>query len=140
MAVAGPAARRIDPRTVAAIAVGALPGGAARYGLTQLIVVPAGGFPWATLWTNLSGSLALGVLLAVLIERYPPSLYARAFIGTGFLGAYTTFSTFAVETDLLVKDGHAWTAGAYVAASLAGGLAAAALGLAAGRRIGVRRR
>jgi CrcB protein len=101
--------------------------------------VPAGGFPWATLWTNLSGSLALGVLLAVLIERYPPSLYARAFIGTGFLGAYTTFSTFAVETDLLVKDGHAGTAGAYVAASLVGGLAAAALGLAAGRRIGNRR-
>jgi CrcB protein len=125
---------------VAAVFVGALPGGAARYGLAQAITVPAGHFPWATLVTNISGALALGVLLALLIERYPPSLYARAFAGTGFLGAYTTFSTFAVETDLLVKDGHAGTAAAYVVASLAGGLAAAGLGLSVGRRIGDRRR
>jgi CrcB protein len=123
---------------VAAVSFGALPGGAARYGLAQLLTGPAGHFPWATLVTNVSGSLVLAVLLALLIERYPPSLYARAFLGTGFLGAYTTFSTFAVETDLLVKDGHAGTAAAYVVASLAGGLAATALGLTLGRRIGDR--
>ncbi len=100
--------------------------------------MPVGHFPWATLVANLSGSLAIGVLVALLLERYPPSLYARAFIGTGFLGAYTTLSTFAVETDLLVKVGHAGAAGAYVVVSLAGGLAAAALGLAIGRRMGRR--
>ena len=77
------------------------------YKLSTWIHVPAGGFPWATFWTNVSGSLVLGALLWVLIERYPPSQYVRAFVGTGVLGVYTTFSTFSVETDVLVKDGHA---------------------------------
>jgi CrcB protein len=127
--------RRADPRIIVAISLGAMPGAAARYAISGLITVPAGAFPWATFWTNLSGSFVLGVLLVLLIERYPPSRYARAFAATGFLGAYTTFSTFSVETDLLVKDGHGLLAAGYVAASLVAGIIVAWLGIVLGRRV-----
>jgi CrcB protein len=124
---------RADPRVLAAVALGAMPGALARYGLSQLVPATPGSFPWATFWTNISGSLALGLLLVVLIQRFPLDRHARAFAGTGFLGAYTTFSTFGVETDLLIKDGHAATAAAYVIASLAAGIGAAWLGVGLGR-------
>ena len=132
--LAAPAARRFEPSVLAAVALGALPGGAARYALAQAVTVPAGRFPWATFWTNLSGSLLLGFLLVLLLQRYPPATYARAFAGTGFCGAYTTFSTFSVETDVLVKDGHVALAAAYVVASVVVGLAAVVAGILAGRR------
>jgi len=128
-------ARRAEPRVLVAIAVGAMGGATARYELARWISVPAGAFPWATFWTNVSGAFVLGALLAVLVERYPPARFARAFAGTGFLGAYTTFSTFSVETDDLLKDGHIVTATAYVVASLAVGLSAAWLGITAGRAV-----
>ena len=118
---------------LAIVALGGALGAPARYGLAQLIHVAPGRFPWATFATNVSGSFALGLVLALLIERFPPTLYLRPFVATGFLGAYTTYSTFAVETDVLVKDGHAALAAAYVAASLVCGLVAAGLGIRAGR-------
>jgi CrcB protein len=111
-------------------------GATARDQLATWITVPAGGgFPWATFWTNVSGSLALGFLLVLLIDRFPPARYARAFAGTGFLGAYTTFSTFSVETDVLLKDGHVTMALAYVMASLVVGIAVAWLGVVFGRLV-----
>jgi CrcB protein len=91
------------------------------------------GFPWATFWTNLTGSFALGVVLALILERFPPSLYLRPLVATGFLGAYTTYSTFAVESDLLVKDGHALVAMGYAVVSLVAGFVAVWSGLAAAR-------
>jgi len=138
-AVAAARGRPLDRRVVAAVALGALPGAAARHALAEAITAPAGHFPWATFSTNVSGSLALGLVLAVLLQRYPPATYARAFAGTGFLGAFTTFSTFSVEADVLIKDGHAAMALAYVVASLTAGLGAAGLGLAAGGRLTGRR-
>ncbi len=110
-------------------------GATARYELTRWIVTPAGGFPWATFVANVSGSLVLGFLLVLLLERFPPTRYARAFVGTGFLGAYTTFSTFSVETDLLLQDGHVAIAAVYVAASLAAGIVVAWLGVLLGRSV-----
>ena len=118
---------------LAAIAAGGALGAPARYGVAQLIPVEPGHFPWATFWTNVSGSFALGVILILLLERFPPSRYLRPFIATGFLGAYTTYSTFAVETDLLLKDGDVGTAVAYMAASLTAGFTAVWLGIAIGR-------
>ena len=118
-----------------AISLGAMGGATARYKLATWIRVPPGGFPWATFWTNVSGSFVLGVLLVVLIERFPPTRYARAFAGTGFLGAYTTFSTFSVETDVLLKDGHAAVAAVYVVSSLAVGIGVAWLGVILGRLV-----
>jgi CrcB protein len=75
----------------------------------------------------------LGLVLALVLERFPPTRYLRPFVATRFLGAYTTYSTFTVETDLLVKDGYAAVALAYAAASLISGLIAVWAGIWAAR-------
>jgi fluoride exporter len=131
-----PAARatgRADPAVLAAIAAGGVLGAPARYGVAQLVHVAPGTFPWATFWTNITGSFALGFILALVLERFPPSRYLRPFVATGFLGAYTTYSTFAVETVLLLKDGHTAVALAYAVSSLVAGFAVAWAGLLAAR-------
>jgi CrcB protein len=124
----------------AAVALGGAFGAPARYGISLAVRVTPGTFPWGTFWTNLSGSFALGLLMAFLLERFPPSRYLRPLVATGFLGAYTTYSTFAVETDLLVHNGHTAVAAAYVAASLVGGFGAVWIGLSVGRAVPTRRR
>ena len=131
--VAGRDLRR-RPALLAAVALGGALGAPARYEMTRVIHVAKGGFPWATFWTNISGSLVLGFVLVLIIDRYPPSRYARAFVATGFLGAYTTFSTFMVDSDVLAKDGHVATALAYAAASVVAGFLAVWVGILAGRR------
>jgi CrcB protein len=113
----------------AAIAAGGALGAPARYEVAQVIHVAKDTFPWATFWTNVSGSFALGFLLILVIERFPPTRYVQPFFATGFLGAFTTFSTFAVETDLLIKDGHTGVGVAYALASLAAGFAAVWAGM-----------
>jgi CrcB protein len=126
--------RRTDWPVLAAVGVGGALGAPARYGIAQLVDITPGTFPWGTFWINVSGSFALGFLLAVLLERsHQVPRYLRPLLGTGFLGAYTTYSTFAVETDLLVKNGHWPIALAYVVASFAVGLVAASAGLRLGR-------
>src|SRR5436305_15338112 len=115
-----------DVRVLSAIAVGGALGSLARYGVSRIVHVSPGHFPWATFWTNVSGSFALGAVLVLLVARFPPSRYVRPFLAVGFIGAYTTFSTMAVETDVLVKDGHAAVGIAYLLASLTAGLLAAA--------------
>jgi CrcB protein len=98
------------------------------------------GFPWATFWINVSGSVALGVVLVLVLERFPPTRYVRPFIATGFLGAYTTFSTVAVEGDLLVRDHHSALAVVYWIVSLIAGVTGAFFGIALGRRLPLARR
>jgi CrcB protein len=120
---------------VGAIALGGALGAPARYGVAQFVHVSPDTFPWATFWTNISGSFALGVVLALVLERFPPTRFVRPFVATGFLGAYTTYSTFAVETVVLLKDGHPAVAVAYATASLVAGFVAAWVGLLAGRAI-----
>jgi CrcB protein len=123
---------------VAVVAVGGILGTAARYGMSRALPTAAGGFPWATFWTNISGSLALGLLLAVLVAHPAAPHRLRPFLATGFLGAYTTFSTFVVETDLLVRDDHPGTAVAYAVSTIVVGLAAAWFGIRLGGRAGRR--
>jgi CrcB protein len=125
--------RRLRRSVLAAVALGAAAGAPARYGVAQVIHVAPGTFPWATFVTNISGSFALGLLLALILERFPPTVYLRPFVITGFLGAYTTYSTFAVETDLLVKQGHAAVGLGYAAASLVTGFVAVWAGIWAAR-------
>jgi fluoride exporter len=127
--------RRNEPAVLAAVALGGALGAPARYGVALLHHAHPGSFPWATFWTNVTGSLVLGVVVVVVARRFPSDRFLRPFVATGFLGAYTTYSTFAVETVVLAKDGHVALACAYAAASTLAGLGAAAAGLAAGRRI-----
>ncbi|HEU5001708.1 MAG TPA: fluoride efflux transporter CrcB [Actinomycetota bacterium] len=125
----------LRPGILAAIALGAALGAPARYEVAQLIHVARDGFPWATFWTNISGSLALGVILVLILERFPPTRYLRPFIATGFLGAYTTYSTFAVEADLLAKDGHAGVGLVYAVVSLLAGFVAVWVGISFARGV-----
>jgi fluoride exporter len=126
-----------DASVLVAIALGAVLGAPARYGVAQVIHVAPGTFPWATFVTNVSGSFVLGAVMAVILQRFPPTRYLRPFVATGFLGAYTTYSTFAVETDLLVKQGHAALGVVYAAASLVAGFAAVWAGIWMARTIPV---
>ena len=103
--------RRNDPGVLAAVAVGGALGAPARYGVAQLVHAGAGTFPWATFWTNVTGSFVLGVVVVVVARRFPSDRYLRPFVATGFLGAYTTYSTFAVEAVVLARDGQSpWPA------------------------------
>ena len=129
---------RHDPgRILAAVAVGGALGAFVRYVATDRFPEHAGRFPWVTFWINVSGALLLGFVLTLVVERFPPSRYLRPFLATGFCGAYTTFSTLAVEADLLVRDGNASSAVGYLAASVAAGLAAVTVGILAGRLLPV---
>jgi fluoride exporter len=120
---------------LAAIALGGALGAPARYGVAQLVHVAKGCFPWATFWTNVTGSFALGLVLVLILERFPPTRYVRPFVATGFLGAYTTYSTFAVETNLLVRGGQAGTGVVYGLASLVAGFVAVWAGMLVARAI-----
>ncbi len=124
---------RLQPDVLAAVALGGMVGASARYGIGRWIPTATDRFPWATFWTNLAGSFLLGLLLVLLIERFPPTRLVRPFLATGILGAFTTMSTYEVETALLVKDGRAVTGLVYGLGSLAAGLALAFAGIRAGR-------
>jgi CrcB protein len=128
-----PRAPQVRPGILLAIALGGALGTPARYAVERIIHVAPDSFPWSTFTVNISGSLVLGVLLTLIIERWPPSRYLRPFAAIGFLGAYTTFSTYMVETDLLVKDGQVGVAVAYVVGSLVVGIVAVYLGIVIGR-------
>lgn len=129
-----PAWQRAD--VLLAVAAGGCLGASARHGLAVLLPTPAHGFPWSTFAVNVSGALVLGILLEVLLERFGPTRYVRAFLGTGVLGSYTTFSTYMVETVLLAREDRVVLAIAYLLGSLVVGMAAAWLGMVIGRLIG----
>jgi CrcB protein len=120
---------------VVAVAMGGSLGATARYGIGLRFPQRPGDFAWATFAVNVTGCLLLGILVVVLAERFPPNRYARPFLGTGILGGYTTFSTYSVETVLLLKDHYVARAVAYALGSLVAGLFAAWLGIAVGRLI-----
>lgn len=124
---------RAQPGVLAAISLGGMLGASARYGVSRAIHDTAGTFPWATFWANVSGAFLLGFLLVMMLERFPPSTYLRPFVATGFLGAFTTMSTFQVETVTLFKDGHLLTAIVYALGTLIAGLIAAYAGFVVGR-------
>ncbi|MGE3177333.1 MAG: CrcB family protein [Vicinamibacterales bacterium] len=103
-------------------------------GRAVAMALPTGTFPLATLVINVSGSFLLGVLGSVIAARVPPSTdLLRLALGVGFLGAYTTFSTFELETHGLLDDGAWLSAAAYVGFSVFLGLLAVRVGLVLGR-------
>jgi CrcB protein len=112
-----------------AVAAGGAVGCAARYGLTQLIQLVWGrDFPIATLIINVLGSFVLGFLFFETLERLTMAPALRVAILTGGLGGFTTFSTFMVESMLLVEDGNTGHAILYVGLSVLFGFAAAVAG------------
>ncbi|RBY76660.1 fluoride efflux transporter CrcB [Blastococcus sp. TF02-09] len=119
-----------------AAALGGALGALARWGVTEALPSDPGAWPWATLLVNLSGCLALGLVLGLVLPRHPGSAWLRPFLATGVLGGYTTYSAFAVETVQLGEAGRPGAALGYVLASVAGGVAASAAGLRARRAAG----
>jgi fluoride exporter len=115
------------------IAVGGGIGVLARYAISRVIHVSKDTFPWATFVTNLSGAFVLGLFLTTVLERFPPTRYPRPFFAIGFLGAFTTFSTMAVETVTLVKDGDAALGIGYLLLSVGAGLVCCYLGIVLAR-------
>ena len=91
--------------------------------------------PWGTFAANLIGSLILGVLLGLLLSERMTSPTAKALLATGFCGAFTTFSTFSIETFNLIEEGATGLALANIAASVIVCLFAVWLGVLAGRMI-----
>jgi fluoride exporter len=115
--------------TYVAIAVGGTIGCWARYGMTNLVQSIYGrDFPYATMSINLLGSFLMGFLFIETLERLPTSPELRTGILTGFLGGFTTFSTFSMETLLLVEQGYVLRAILYMVLSTTFGLLAAFTG------------
>lgn len=121
---------------VGVIALGGGTGSVLRDGLARALPTGSGGFPVATLLTNLLGSLLLGALVVAVTEVWRPHRLLRPALGTGLLGGFTTFSAFAVE----VRGLELPAATACLAATVVGGLVLAAAGMAAVRRIEARLR
>jgi fluoride exporter len=123
------------------VAAGGAIGSITRWGVGRLLPWSVDRFPWATLLENVSGALALGGLMVVLLDRRPASRYARPFLGVGVLGGYTTFSTYALESRDLLAAGRLGTAIAYLSVSLVAGVVAVWLGMGSARlAVGVVRR
>lgn len=115
-------------------ALGGALGSLARLGVNSALPWDAAHFPWATFAENLTGSFLLGWLLVYLLTPRRASAEARAFLATGVLGSFTTFSALIGESAILADNAPALT-GLYAAGSAVGGLFGAALGFRLGRRL-----
>jgi fluoride exporter len=114
----------IDHRELAAIAAGGAIGAAARVWIGRHLTTGDDSWPWATFIINITGSFALAYFATRLQERLPQSTYRRPLLGTGFCGAYTTFSTMQVEV-LRIAEAHRYgLAAGYALVSMAAGMLA----------------
>jgi CrcB protein len=120
----------VEVMTILAVALGGAFGAIARYGASGWVQAASGGFfPWGTLAVN--GSLALGFAV-VWLQSAVAAAGLRELITIGFLGSFTTFSTFSYEALAMIRDGEWWRAGGYTLGSVAVGIAAVAVGAALG--------
>jgi fluoride exporter len=119
-----------------AVALGGAAGALARYGLDRLIehhVVTV--FPWSTFTINVTGCFLAGLAVAALVDRHDLPAWVRTGVVIGFLGAYTTFSTFAQESRDLFVGGHLSLAVVNAAASVVVGVLAVGAGTGVGRML-----
>ncbi|MEU8731005.1 fluoride efflux transporter CrcB [Streptomyces tendae] len=137
------APRRSEWRTqapvVAVVALGGGTGAAARYAASLWWPTQSGSFPWTTFGVNVAGCAVIGVFMVVITEIWAAHRLVRPFFGTGVLGGFTTFSTYAVDTRSLFADGEVRTALAYLAATPLAALTAVWLAAWAARRLLKRR-
>ena len=118
------------------IGLGGFAGAISRYLVDGFVTDrTAAAFPWGTLAVNLSGSFVLGLLFAMTAERAILPADIRGPVMIGFIGAYTTFSTFMLESWVLIENGSYTTAVANLGGSVLLGLVAVLAGLTLGRTI-----
>lgn len=110
------------------VGIGGFIGAVIRYLIGLIPVSPQNGFPVKTLLINIVGAFVIGLTVAVGAKKeWNPQLIL--FLKVGICGGFTTFSSFALETNQLIEQGDIWSAGLYVALSIIGGLAAVYAGL-----------
>lgn len=119
-----------------AIALGGALGAVMRFGVSSGVYYWLGkGFPWGTLVVNVLGSLTMGILTVIMIERLNVSADVRAAVLTGGLGAFTTFATFSVETVGLIEQGDVIKAGLNMLVSVLVCVGMCWVGLLLGRQL-----
>jgi CrcB protein len=128
---------QLDRREIAAIFLGGMGGALLRVWLGRAFSAGAGDWPWATFAINVSGSFALAYLATRLQERLPQSTYRRPLLGTGFCGAYTTFSTMQIEIVEMIDRHRYGLASAYAVCSVAAGYLAISVATSLVRRVRV---
>jgi len=114
--------------TLLVIGLAGAVGAVSRYVTSGWVQTLTGGFfPWGTMAVNVAGSFVLGFVM-VWFRSTTTSAELRDLITVGFLGSFTTFSTFSYETSAMLRDGEWWRAGGYTAGSVALGLLSVVLG------------
>ncbi len=120
---------------VMVVSIGGALGANARYWLSVVLAKWTGPrFPWATFTINITGSFAIGLLAVVLSHRWPHQLW-RLFVVVGFLGGYTTFSSFVFESFTLWERGEKGLSLANSVGSVVAGVLAVVLGVALGKSL-----
>lgn len=123
-----PAPRREPLRgqapAVVAVSLGGALGAAARYGASLIWPTATDAFPWTTFTVNVVGCAVIGVFMVVITDVWTAHRLVRPFFGTGVLGGFTTFSTYATDIQHLVQSGHARSGLAYLAVTLLAALTA----------------
>ncbi|MFG1911377.1 fluoride efflux transporter CrcB [Kribbella sp. NPDC048928] len=116
--------RAHDPKILGVIAAGGAIGASARYLIGVGWPTPADGFPLGTLVINVVGCGLIGILMVLVTDVLTQQRLLRPFLGTGVLGGFTTFSTYAVDIQHLVAGRHAGTALLYLVTTIVGALLA----------------
>ncbi|MGV8966314.1 MAG: fluoride efflux transporter CrcB [Cellulomonas sp.] len=124
-----------------AIALGGALGAVARYGVSTAWPHAPNSLPWSTFAVDVVGCFLIGVLMVFLTEvAGRPHHLVRPFLGVGILGGFTTFSSYAVEVQRLLIDGHPQVALLYLFGTLGAALVAVQLGIVAARLLARTRR
>jgi fluoride exporter len=126
--------RRGRAGLLTAVAVGGVLGSLGRYAVSLAVPHEPGALAWSTVLVNVTGSMAMVVLVVWVLSMDRPHPWLRPFLGVGVLGGWTTFSSFALDVHTMVRAGHGLLAAAYLLGSLVVGLVAVGLGVGLGER------
>lgn len=127
--------RRADLGVLAVIALGGALGSLARWGVGEALAHGRGDIAWSTLLENVLGAFVLGALMVMLLEVWPPNRLLRPFLGIGVLGGFTTFSTYMLDTQDLIRAGRPGAALLYLFGTVLFGLLASWAGVAVTRAV-----